>query len=108
MTIFRAAALAVIAAACLSSTAQAETRDRVSMRVHHADLNLTRAEDRAIFDARVRYAANMACAAQGTDWRMRNDAKRCKGEMRADAQMQMAAIAARSPRVVLASVTAAR
>ena len=108
MSIVRTTALAVIAAACLSSTAQAETRDTVSIRVRHADLNLTRAADRATFDARVRRAANIACVAQGSDWRLRRDAERCKAEMRADASNKAAVIAARATPTVLASAESIR
>ncbi|KQM65064.1 hypothetical protein ASE75_08445 [Sphingomonas sp. Leaf17] len=104
MSIIRIAVLAVTAAACLSSTAQAEMRDAVTVRVRHADLNLTRAADRAMFDIRVRRAANIACVAQGSDRRMRRDAERCKAEMRADGSNKAALIAARATPTLLAGI----
>lgn len=103
MSIYRTTALAVIAAACLSSAAQADVRDTVSIRVRHADLNLTRADDRATFDRRVRRAADIVCIARGGDWWMRRDVARCKAEMLADASNKAAMMSARATPTVLAS-----
>ncbi|MFD1036451.1 UrcA family protein [Sphingomonas hankookensis] len=89
MTI-RFIALAASAAACLSSVAHAEEREPVSVRVSYAGLNLASVEGRRILDARIDRAALHACQSRIMGLRRLNDERRCRNEMRSDAQVRMA------------------
>jgi UrcA family protein len=93
---FRAAA-AALALSCLSIPPSAGARpiphDRtpVSVRVPFAGLDLSTADGRAAFGARVRRAASTACGMRTMTLGDRIDAHRCMREMLADAEVQVAA-----------------
>lgn len=89
MTI-RLIALAATAAACLSSVAHAEEREPVSVRVSYAGLDLSSIDGRRILDARIDRAALNACHSRVMGLRRLNDERRCRAEMRGDAQVRMA------------------
>ncbi len=97
MTKFMSAAFAasVLVPAFLmsASSAQAEVREVVTAKVHHADLDLRKPEHRAMLDARLRRAAAMACGHMTRDLRINGDINRCRAEMRADSVVKVAALA---------------
>ncbi|MGN5374557.1 UrcA family protein [Sphingomonas hankookensis] len=89
MTI-RLIALAATAAACLSPVAHAEERERVTVRVSYAGLDLASVEGRRILDARIDRAAFNACQSRATGLLRISDERRCRAEMRSDAQVRLA------------------
>lgn len=89
MTI-RIVALAAAAFACLSSVAHAETREPVSVRVSYAGLDLTRAEDRRVLDARIDRASLKACRSSAFGLRRIADENRCRAEMHRDGEVRVA------------------
>ncbi len=89
MTI-RLIALAATAVACLSSVVHAEEREPVTVRVSYAGLNLASVEGRRMLDARIDRAALGACHSRANGLRRLNDERRCRTEMRSDAQVRLA------------------
>ncbi|KQM95374.1 hypothetical protein ASE70_01240 [Sphingomonas sp. Leaf22] len=86
----RIIALAATAFACLSSAANAEVREPVSVHVSYAGLDLTKIEHRRVLDARIDRAATTACRSSASGLRRYADENRCRAEMRRDAQVQVA------------------
>ena len=89
MTI-RLIAVAATLAACLSSAADAQPREPVSVRVSVAGLDLGSAEGRRILDARIDRAAIGACRSAAMGLRRTIDEQRCRKEMHSDAQVRVA------------------
>lgn len=89
MTI-RIVALAATAFACLTSVAHAEERETVSARVSYAGLDLTKAEDRRVLDARIDRASLKACRSNVLGLRRIADENRCRAEMHRDGQVRVA------------------
>ncbi len=91
MTI-RTLALVAAALTCLSSVAHAELREPVTVHVSFAGLDLTSSEGRRILDARIDAAARRACTSRVTGLRAFADTRRCRAEMKRDAQVRVAQI----------------
>lgn len=85
--------VAATAAACLSSVADAQEREPVSVRVSVAGLDLASIEGRRILDARIDRAALNACQSRATGLLRVADEQRCRKEMRGDAQVRVAQLA---------------
>ena len=98
MTMFTTAAVAASLFAPVA--AQAEMRDPVTVTVRHGDLDLRRADHRAMLEARIRRAATIACGPVTADLRHNLDVSRCRREMTVDATTKLAAL---STPVMLAS-----
>ncbi|KQN40465.1 hypothetical protein ASG37_01270 [Sphingomonas sp. Leaf407] len=92
MTI-RTVALMATALTCVSSAAHAELREPVSARVSYAGLDLATTEGRRLLDARVDAAARRACTSVVTGMRGYADIRRCRTEMKRDAQVRVAQLA---------------
>ncbi len=92
MTI-RMLALAAAALTCLSSVAHAEHREPVTARVSFAGLDLSSIEGRRMLDARIDSAARRVCTSPVTGLRGFADTRRCRAEMKRDAQIRVAQIA---------------
>lgn len=90
-------ALAAALFACLPSAVAAQDRQPVRVQVRHGDLDLSRADHRAMLDARLRRAAHAACGQQGRELKVIADIRRCEAEMRRDGSVQIAALVARAP-----------
>lgn len=86
---FRLVALAATAFACLSS-AHAQQREPVTARVSYAGLDLAKIEDRRILDARIDRAALRVCRSHAIGLQRTTDERRCRNEMRSDAQIRVA------------------
>ncbi|MBD8677210.1 UrcA family protein [Sphingomonas sp. CFBP 13720] len=85
----RFAALAAVAL-CLTSTAHAQVREPVTIRVSYAGLDLTSASGRAMLDARIDRASRYACRSALTGLPRAMDEARCRTEMRDDARVRVA------------------
>ncbi len=89
--IVRTAAILAAAVSCLSSAAHAETaREPVSARVSVAGLDLSSVEGRRLLDRRIDAAIRAACTSHATGHRGFADTRRCRAEMRGDAQVRVA------------------
>jgi UrcA family protein len=94
MTVAIRAILVAGAFACLSSGANAQDQKPVSIQVRYADLNLSSAAGQAALKARIRGAAEAACAEKGGWLDDKIDAARCRSAMMKDGQVQAARLAA--------------
>ncbi len=88
MTI-RFAAFAAVAL-CLTSTAHAQVREPVTIRVSYAGLDLTSASGRAMLDKRIDRSARYACRSTLTGVARALDEARCRTEMRDDGRVRVA------------------
>lgn len=91
MTKFMSAAFAASLLVSAVSV-QAEVRETVRVTVRHHDLDLHRADHRAMLGARIRRAAAIACGPLTQDVRGNADVSRCRAEMRANGAVQIAAL----------------
>lgn len=89
----RLIAFAATIAACLSFSAQAQQREPVSARVSVAGLNLASVDGRRVLDARIDRAAQHVCQSRALGLLRVADERRCRAEMRRDAQVRVAQIA---------------
>lgn len=92
MTI-RTLALAAAALTCLSFAAHAELREPVTAHVSYAGLDLASAEGRRLLDSRIDAAARRACTSVVSGMRGYADIRRCRREMKQDAQVRVAQLA---------------
>jgi len=86
----------------------ARPAEQATERVQVADLDLSRASDRAALDARIRQAVNTACGeASVMDLAGANEARRCRVKARglAQAQAERAMASARRPTQTAAALT---
>ncbi|WP_343525176.1 UrcA family protein [Sphingomonas sp.] len=86
-----AAAFAASVFMCGASV-EAQMREPITVKVHYADLNLARADQRAVLDARIRRAANSACGPITVDIASNADVLHCRKEMHADAAVKLAGL----------------
>jgi len=88
-------AVALAASFFLSgASVEAQVREPVSIKVRHADLDFHRPDHRAMLDARIRRAAAIACGPMTNDLAQNEGVARCRAEMRADADVKVAALLA--------------
>lgn len=85
---------AVAASLFVPAIAEAQFREPVSVTVHRGDLDLHRADQRAVLEGRVRRAAARACGNLTSDIVSNLDVEHCRKEMLANASNQIAALVA--------------
>ncbi|MFW2829845.1 UrcA family protein [Sphingomonas sp. ID0503] len=90
----RKAAFAATAALCLPSAAfaSAEAVQPVNLRVETGDLDLASTTGKARLELRTHNAIARACAPRNQSYAEREDAQRCRAEMRTNADAKLAAL----------------
>ncbi|WP_294235960.1 UrcA family protein [uncultured Sphingomonas sp.] len=94
-------AAAVAASLFMPVLAHAQVREPVSATAFRGDLDLNRADHRALLDARLNRAVARACGPVSRDLIANANVAQCRKEMRADAAVKIAALVAKP--VALAS-----